>query len=90
MTSYIDENGTEITDEMVDSWATEAEEGFPGAIVKPFEGRAWEGDTQALKPRTIRLSPTMWHLIEDDARKHHMSVSAWTRKAMADALNAKD
>ena len=38
---YIAENGTEITDELVDRWAEEAENGFPGAEVTPFEGRAW-------------------------------------------------
>ena len=37
---YIAENGTEITDELVDRWAEEAENGFPGAEVTPFEGRA--------------------------------------------------
>lgn len=35
---YIAENGTEITDELVDRWAEEAENGFPGAEVTPFEG----------------------------------------------------
>lgn len=32
---YIAENGTEITDELVDRWAEEAENGFPGAEVTP-------------------------------------------------------
>ena len=68
---YIAENGTEITDELVDRWAEEAENGFPGAEVTPFEGRAWEADTEPLRPRTIRLSDTMGHLIEADAKRNH-------------------
>lgn len=83
---YIAENGTEITDELVDRWAREAEDGFPGAEVTPFKGRAWETKTEPLKPRTIRLSDTMWHLIEADAKRSHMSVSAWTRAAMSEHL----
>ncbi|PJM75842.1 hypothetical protein [Bifidobacterium simiarum] len=85
--TYIAENGTEITDELVDKWAEEAENGFPDAEVTPFEGRAWETDTEPLKPRTIRLSDTMWHLIEADAKRHHMTVSAWARAAMTDRLS---
>lgn len=84
---YIAENGTEITDELVDRWDEEAENGFPGAEVTPFEGRAWEADTEPLRPRTIRLSDTMGHLIEADAKRNHMSVSAWTRAAMTERLS---
>lgn len=35
----IAENGTEITDELVDRWAEEAENGFPGAEVTPLGAR---------------------------------------------------
>lgn len=35
---YIAENGTEITDELVDRWAEEAENGFPGAEVTRSRG----------------------------------------------------
>lgn len=87
--TYIAENGTEITDELVDRWAEEAENGFPGAQITPFEGRAWETDTEPLRPHTIRLSDTMWHLIEADAKRSHMSLSAWTRAAMADRLSRR-
>lgn len=59
---YVAENSVEITDDMVDRWAEEAEGGFSDAEVVPFEGRAWEVDTEPLKPRTIRVSDTMWHL----------------------------
>ncbi len=47
---YIAENGVEITDDVVNRWADEVEDGFPNAEVIPFEGRAWEVDTEPLKP----------------------------------------
>ena len=47
---YIAENGTPITDQLVEKWAAEAEAGFPGATVEPFEGRAWEKEHQAAQP----------------------------------------
>ena len=81
---YIAENGIEITDEVVDQWAKEAEDGFPGAQITRFEGRAWETDIEPLRPHTIRLNDTMRHLIEADAARNHMSVSAWTRAAVTD------
>jgi hypothetical protein len=51
MGQYIADNGTVITDDMVEKWAAEAEGGFSGADVTPFEGRAWETHTEALNPR---------------------------------------
>ncbi|XQS73681.1 hypothetical protein HXT51_05480 [Gardnerella sp. KA00255] len=72
---------------MVDKWAKEAEDNFSGAIVTEFSGRAWEDETQPLKPRTVRLSDTVWHLIEADAKRRKMTVSAWTRKAILNELS---
>ena len=86
--SYIASDGTPITDEMVDRWAQEAEAGFAHSIVEPFEGRAWEQETQPLRPRTIRLSDTTWKLVEQAAAHEHVSVSEWTRRAVNDALVA--
>ncbi|XQS76043.1 hypothetical protein HXT49_05385 [Gardnerella sp. KA00225] len=74
---------------MVDKWAKEAEDNFSGAIVTEFTGRAWEDETQPLKPRTVRLSDTVWHLIEADAKRRKMTVSAWTRKAILNELSSE-
>ena len=79
--SYIASDGTPITDEMVDRWAQEAEDGFAHSIVEPFEGRAWEQETQPL-----RLSDTTWKRVEQAAAHEHVSVSEWTRRAVNDAL----
>lgn len=47
---YIAENGTEITDELVDRWAEEAENGFPGAEVTPVRGARVGGRHRASAP----------------------------------------
>lgn len=87
--TYTAENGFVITDDIVDKWAKEAEDNFSGAIVTEFTGRAWEDETQPLKPRTVRLSDTVWHLIEADAKRRKMTVSAWTRNAILNELSSE-
>lgn len=85
--TYTAENGFVITDDVVDKWAEEAEDNFSGATITKFSGRAWEDETQPLKPRTVRLSDTVWHLIEADAKRRKMTVSAWARNAMLNELS---
>ena len=51
--TYTAENGFVITDDVVDKWADEAEDNFSGATITKFAGRAWEAETQPLKPRTV-------------------------------------
>ncbi|WP_130866923.1 hypothetical protein [Acidipropionibacterium timonense] len=72
---------------MVRRWEAEAESGFEGLQVEPFEGRAWEVQTEPLRPRTIRVSDSLWHLIEQDASRRGLSVSAWTRQALTRELS---
>ena len=56
MSEFVADNGVRVTDEMVRQWASEAESGFEGLQVEPFEGRAWEeAETEPLEPRTIRV-----------------------------------
>ena len=87
--TYTAENGFVITDDIVDQWAEEAEDNFSGATITQFAGRAWEDETQPLKPRTVRLSDTVWHLIEADAKRRKMTVSAWTRNAILNELSSE-
>lgn len=83
MSEFVPDNGVRVTDEMVCQWASEAESGFEGLQVVPFEGRAWEEvETEPLEPRTIRVSASVWKLIERDASRQGMTVSAWTRQAL--------
>lgn len=67
---------------MVSRWAGEAESGFEGLQVEPFGGRAWEEvETEPLEPCTIRVSASVWRLIERDVSRQGMTVSAWTCQA---------
>ena len=87
--TYIADNGTQVTEEMIDQWAKEADDGFPGTVLTPFEGRAWEFTPEPMKARTIRLSNTMWDLISQDAKTRHISVSEWAREALTEHLANK-
>lgn len=83
MSEFVADNGVGVTDEMARQWASEAESSFEGLQVEPFEGRAWEDvETDPLEPRTIRVSASVWRLIERDAARQGMTVSAWTRQAL--------
>ncbi|AAT83033.1 MULTISPECIES: hypothetical protein [Cutibacterium] len=68
---------------MVSRWAGEAESGFEGLQVESFGGRAWEEvETEPLEPCTIRVSASVWRLIERDVSRQGMTVSAWTCQAL--------
>lgn len=57
--------------------------GFEGLQVESFGGRAWEEvETEPLEPCTIRVSASVWRLIERDASRQGMTVSAWTCQAL--------
>lgn len=87
MTTYIAEDGTLITDDMVDRWAAEAEAGFPDCEVTEFVGHPEEVHARmAMTPRTIRASAVLWDLIDAEATRAGLSASAWTRQALADAI----
>ncbi len=75
MARYIADNGSEITEQMIDRWADEAEridagEHIDSLETTPFEGRPWEHRTQPMTARTIRLPETTWRLISQDALKN--------------------
>lgn len=83
MSEFVADNGVRVSDEMVSRWAGEAESGFEGLQVDPFGGRAWEEvETEPLEPCTIRVSVSVWRLIERDASRQGMTVSAWTCQAL--------
>ena len=83
MSEFLADNGVRVTNEMVHRWASEAESGFEGLQVEPFEGRPWDDiETEPLEPHTIRVSATVWRLIEQDASRQGITVSAWTRQAL--------
>ena len=60
MTRYTTDNGTVITDAMVERWAEDAEQGFAHSTVTPVTGRPWETCTEPMKPRTVRMPDSLW------------------------------
>ena len=88
MAKYLAQDGTPITEAMIDQWALEAENAFQDAdvTVTPFEGRPWETKTSPMRPRTIRLPDALWALIEAKAEHRHLTVSEYTRQALAQVL----
>lgn len=80
---YIADNGTPITDDMVDRWADEAERAFEGCEAIPFEGRAWE-ENGALKPRTVRFSDAQWSAIKRAAAGTGDTPGEYIRQAALD------
>jgi len=87
MAEYIADNGTTITEAMIDEWADQADRVFQDdpVTLTPVEGRPWE-TTSPMRPRTIRLPDALWDLVEAKARRHHMSVSEYARHALANDL----
>lgn len=88
MTRYTTDNGTVITDAMVERWAEDAEQGFAHSTVTPVTGRPWETCTEPMKPRTVRMPDSLWWLVEQQARSQHLGVSAFVRQALAHELES--
>jgi len=85
MAEYIADNGTIITEAMIDEWAAQADNAFQGAPVEitPVEGRPWERTTSPMRPRTIRLPDYLWSLVDAEAQRLHLTVSEYTRQTLA-------
>lgn len=85
MTQYIAEDGTPITDDMVERWAREAEDGFPDATItrEPDPFPAGRSDMRA---HTIRVPDELWELVETAARTKRMTPSEYTRQALSESL----
>ena len=87
MNEYLAKDGTPITDDMVDAWARQAEEGFADAELSrepdPFVVR--RGDMRA---HTVRVPEALWALVEQAASARHITVSEFTRQALSRSLSA--
>jgi hypothetical protein len=90
MAEYFADDGTVITEAIIDRWAVQADEAFqtPEIALTSFEGRAWETSTSPMRPRTIRVPDALWGLIEDAAHRRNISVSQYAREALTKDLMA--
>ena len=83
---YIASDGTVLTDELVEKLATEAENGFPNSTLETVEGHPWETDVPPMRSHAIRMPDALWNLIEREAASRHISVSEYTRQALAQSI----
>lgn len=88
MTNYVTDDGTVVTEAMIERWEHDVEEGFPHSTVSPVQGRPWEVVTEPMKPRTVRVPDSLWHLVEQKAHSQHLGVSAYVRQALAHELES--
>lgn len=92
MAEYIAEDGSVITEEMIDQWVKDIEDGFPGYTIIPLKGKAWqrakagEWPLEPMKPRAIRMTDQLWKRVKEMAKSHGMDTSSYVRQALARAL----
>ena len=85
MTQYTAANGTAFTNEDLEAWATEAENGFPGArFGASSPGRPVSVGDDA-RPLTVRLDAARRAKLKEIAQEKHTSVSQLVRD-LIDAL----
>jgi len=79
--------GVEITDQLVERLAREAEEGFDvDEILRRRRGRPAMGSGPA-KVESVRLDPDLRQALAQQAERDHESTSAVIRKALRQYLN---
>ncbi|OZG66687.1 hypothetical protein BHAP_0017 [Bifidobacterium hapali] len=89
MKQYIAEDGTPITDDMVERWAQEAEDGFPNCTVTR-EPDSFTPSRMDMKAHTIRIPNELWSLVEAAANIKHITPSEYTRQALGRSLAQSD
>lgn len=83
---YIAEDGTPITDEMLDEWAREAEEGKLSFRPLTAAERTKKQRTIASSTRSFRIADTVWALAEQEAASQGISASAFVANAVVEKL----
>lgn len=87
MNQYIGANGVPFTDEDVERWAKEAEEGFPNSVLT-HEVPPWlKSDPMVTK--SLRVPSALWDLLEKQAKEHGATTSEYARQALAQGLLAR-
>lgn len=82
---YVAKNGTVYTDEDIEKWADEAEQGFPGATFGPSSpGRPVSVGTD-VKPFTLRLDEDRRAKLNKVAKEHNITASQVVR-SLIDSL----
>lgn len=88
MTDYVAEDGTIITEEMINRWCEDADEGFPNSVFVPLRGRDLRKlrKEHAMKPRAVRMPDSMWGQVKQAAKGMGIDPSTFVRWVLARAL----
>lgn len=88
MAEYLAEDGTIITEAMIDSWVEEIEGGFPNSIIEPMsdEDKRKRDGVIAMSGHTIRFSDALWSLGVQEAQANGQSMSAFMRDALVEKI----
>lgn len=84
---YLAKDGTPISEEQIQQWAQQAEDGFSDATVtlhrEPDPFVTHRGD---MKAHTIRVPEALWRMVEKTARSRDISPSEFARQALSQSL----
>lgn len=86
MNQYLGANRVPFTDEDVERWATEAENGFPNSVLTN-EVAPWR-NSQPMETRSLRVPSALWSLLEKQAKEHGLTTSEYARQALTQGLLA--
>lgn len=84
MKQYMGANGVPFTDEDVEQWAQEAENGFPNSVLA-HEVPPWR-KSEPMVTRSLRVPNALWTLLEKQAKEHGVTTSEYARQALAQGL----
>lgn len=86
MNHCIGANGVPFTDEDVERWTNEAEDGFPNSVLT-HETPPWR-KSEPMETRSLRVPSALWSLLEKQAKEHGVTTSEYARQALAQGLLA--
>lgn len=82
------ENGEKLTDELIESWANDAENGFPGYEFTRVDARTFRVADAPRRPRSIRVEDSLWEKTVTRAQSENTTASEIVRRALAEYLIA--
>lgn len=82
---YTAANGITFTDEDIERWSADAEQGFPNSVLEPAQPYEWE-HKPVMQARTIRAPQAVWKLLDQEASKQGLAPSTYIRQILTRSL----
>ena len=85
---YIAEDGTPITQAMLDEWIEEADNGHPNSVFEPLtaEEKAKRNRVIAMSTHSVRVADSVWNLAKKEASTQGISMSTFMREALMEKI----